>query len=46
MTQPTKDRCYKCGMIRSTKDLVLLEDGKYMCFLCWNNYTQQKLKKS
>ncbi len=32
-------------MIRSTKDLVLLEDGKYMCFLCWNKYHKGKDEK-
>lgn len=31
-----------CGMIRSIKDLVLLEDGKYMCFSCWNEYHKEK----
>jgi len=37
--------CSKCGMIRSKKDLVLLEDGKYICFSCWNNYNREKTKK-
>ena len=30
--------CKKCGMIRSKKDLVLLEDNSYMCFSCWNDH--------
>ena len=30
------ETCRKCGMIRATKDLVLLEDGEYICFSCWN----------
>ena len=36
--------CYKCGMIRSTKDLVLLENGKYLCFSCWNKCNREKTK--
>jgi len=31
-------------MIRSTKDLVALEDG-YMCFSCWNKYHKEKDEK-
>jgi hypothetical protein len=31
-----KRKCVKCGMIRSVKDLVNLEAGKYICFTCWN----------
>jgi hypothetical protein len=38
-------RCYKCGMIRSTKDLVLLETGNYLCFSCWNVNNKQKEDK-
>ncbi|MFX1453452.1 MAG: hypothetical protein ACFFCM_21665 [Promethearchaeota archaeon] len=37
-----KKSCYKCGMIRSTKDLVYLEDNKYLCFSCWN----ERIKES
>ena len=40
-----KKKCYKCGMIRSTKDLVLLEIGAYLCFSCWNEYNREKSKK-
>ncbi len=32
-------------MIRSTKDLVLLGDGKYICFSCWNDINREKTKK-
>lgn len=40
-------KCNICGMIRSTKDLVLREDGSsYMCFKCWNNYIKDKKEKS
>ena len=39
-------KCYKCGMIRSTKDLVLLENGNYMCFSCWNDYNRGKSEKT
>ena len=31
-----KEKCVKCGMIRSTKDLVNLENRGYVCFQCWN----------
>lgn len=31
-----KKKCFKCGMIRSSKDLVNLESGDYICFFCWN----------
>ncbi|MFX1445540.1 MAG: hypothetical protein ACFFHV_19155 [Promethearchaeota archaeon] len=44
-----KKSCYKCGMIRSTKDLVNLEEGKYLCFSCWNQKikeSEEKLKKN
>jgi len=39
-------KCKKCGMIRSIKDLVLLEDGNYMCFSCWNQYFKEKKEDS
>jgi len=29
-------------MIRSEKDLVLLEDGNYLCFSCWNALNKEK----
>ena len=29
-------------MLRATKDLVLLEDGSFMCFSCWNNELKKK----
>ncbi|MFX0042993.1 MAG: hypothetical protein ACFE8L_08785 [Candidatus Hodarchaeota archaeon] len=35
-----------CGMIRCIKDLVLLEDGTYMCFSCWNKYNKEKDEKT
>lgn len=38
-------RCSKCGMIRSVKDLVLLEDETFLCFLCWNKYNRERDKK-
>jgi len=38
--------CNTCGMIRSKKDLVLLEDGTYMCFTCWNKLYENQEKKS
>ncbi|MGV9197282.1 MAG: hypothetical protein ACOC44_11805 [Promethearchaeia archaeon] len=31
-----KKRCKKCGMFRSEKDLVHLDEGSYLCFHCWN----------
>lgn len=31
-----KKKCKKCGMIRSIKDLVKLNEHEYMCFACWN----------
>jgi hypothetical protein len=39
-------RCKECGMIRSSKDLVLIEEGKtYLCFSCWNKcIKEEKLK--
>ncbi|MFX0046771.1 MAG: hypothetical protein ACFE8G_01255 [Candidatus Hermodarchaeota archaeon] len=37
-----KKKCEKCGMIRSSKDLVKLENRGYICFHCWN----KKLKES
>ena len=33
-------------MIRATKDLVLLEDGNYMCFSCWNKELKKKNLKN
>ena len=38
------DKCHECGMIRSIKDMVLLEDGNYMCFNCWNNANKDRIK--
>ena len=41
------EKCNICGMIRSTKDLVLREDGNtYICFKCWNKYIKDKMEKS
>lgn len=37
-----KKKCDHCGMIRSTKDLVLLENRNYMCFSCWNKFKKRK----
>ena len=37
--------CSKCGMIRSKKDLVLMEDNSWLCFSCWNKYLEKDLKK-
>ncbi len=37
-------KCDRCGMIRSTKDLVLLEDKTYICFSCWNKLNKGKRK--
>ncbi|MFX1501145.1 MAG: hypothetical protein ACFFDH_09310 [Promethearchaeota archaeon] len=37
-------KCNNCGMIRSTKDLVLLEDENYICFSCWNKLMREKSK--
>ena len=37
-----KIKCYKCGMIRSSKDLVKLESGDYICFACWNRELTDK----
>ncbi|MHA1491751.1 MAG: hypothetical protein ACTSRI_19110 [Promethearchaeota archaeon] len=34
--------CKNCGMIRSSKDMVLLQDGGYLCFACWNKYCKEK----
>ncbi|UCC19234.1 MAG: hypothetical protein JSV62_14200 [Promethearchaeota archaeon] len=39
-------KCYECGMLRSPKDLVLLEDGNYICFSCWNKTTSDKVIKT
>ena len=33
-----------CGMIRSNKDLVKLENGNYICFSCWNRNLKEKNK--
>ncbi|MFW9990109.1 MAG: hypothetical protein ACFFC3_15805 [Candidatus Odinarchaeota archaeon] len=35
-------KCEQCGMIRSIKDLVLLEDKTYICFSCWNKLNKAK----
>ena len=40
------ENCRKCGMIRSTKDLVWLENGTYLCFSCWNVINREKSEKS
>jgi len=40
------EQCGKCGMIRATKDLVLLKGGEYICFSCWNRIFEEKRKKS
>lgn len=37
-----KKKCVKCGMIRSTKDLVNLESRGYLCFHCWNKILKEK----
>ena len=37
-----KKKCSKCGMIRSRKDLVLLEKGDIICFSCWNKRLREK----
>ena len=37
-----KQKCKSCGMIRSVKDLVLLENGTLLCFSCWNKYIKEK----
>jgi formylmethanofuran dehydrogenase subunit E len=39
-------KCIKCGMLRSQKDMVLLEDLSYLCFSCWNKYLKANEKKS
>jgi len=36
------EKCNTCGMLRATKDLVLLEDGNFMCFSCWNKELKKK----
>lgn len=33
--------CKECGMIRSKKDLVLLENNSYLCFACWNKLLEK-----
>jgi formylmethanofuran dehydrogenase subunit E len=37
-----KKKCSKCGMIRSNKDLVKLENANYICFSCWNRNLKEK----
>ncbi|MFX1389250.1 MAG: hypothetical protein ACFE9Z_04210 [Promethearchaeota archaeon] len=37
-----KKKCHNCGMIRSIKDLVLLERDYYLCFSCWNELNIKK----
>ena len=37
-----KEKCVECGMIRSTKDLVNLENRSYVCFHCWNTMLKEK----
>jgi len=42
-----KKKCALCGMIRAIKDLVLREDGRLICFSCWNKLlNENKEKKS
>ncbi|HUW90051.1 MAG TPA: hypothetical protein VMV43_05975 [Candidatus Nanopelagicaceae bacterium] len=38
-----KKKCLTCGMIRSSKDLVKLESGDYICFSCWNKRLTDKV---
>lgn len=38
-------KCDKCGMIRAKKDVVLLNDGSYICFSCWNKHHKNNFKK-
>ncbi|MFX1525006.1 MAG: hypothetical protein ACFFCC_15975 [Promethearchaeota archaeon] len=40
------EKCNTCGMIRARKDLVLTEDGNYMCFSCWNKELKIEKEKS
>ena len=35
-------KCNTCGMIRATKDLVLLKDSNFICFSCWNKELKKK----
>ena len=37
-----KKKCVKCGMIRSSKDLVKLEGQGYICFSCWNKMLRER----
>ena len=39
-----KEKCKECGMVRSVKDLVLLENGERMCFECWNKINPKEKK--
>ncbi|MFX1503681.1 MAG: hypothetical protein ACFFDH_22160 [Promethearchaeota archaeon] len=39
-----KKKCLKCGMIRPIKDLVILEEGTYICFSCWNKKLKEEGK--
>ncbi len=41
-----KKKCSKCGMIRSNKDLVKLENVNYICFSCWNRNLKEKNKSN
>ena len=41
-----KKKCKECGMIRSSKDLVLMEEDIYFCFSCWNKYLKNKNDKN
>ena len=38
------EKCNTCGMLRASKDLVLLEDGNFICFSCWNKELKKKKK--
>jgi len=41
-----KKKCSKCGMIRSNKDLVKLENDNVICFSCWNQNLKEKKKSN
>lgn len=37
-----KRKCTKCGMIRSIKDLVKMDEEHFICFACWNDYLKTR----
>ncbi|MFX1374737.1 MAG: hypothetical protein ACFFA0_02890 [Promethearchaeota archaeon] len=39
-------KCNICGMLRAQKDMVVFDDGSYMCFSCWNKHLREKRKRS